>query len=139
MKVSIKHLATCGLAALLTFGTLFTARADDSRTQDHKFLGDSGKGSLAEIKMAQLALKNSTNPDVRAFAQKMIHDHTMLIQSMKPYAAKDGIKPPTTLETSEQDEYNRLAKKKGEEFDKDYIQTMIDDPPQRPRRLPDRD
>ena len=125
--MKMKLMAVLGLAGVLGLSVVPKAHADDSRTQDHKFLEDSGKGSLAEIKMAQLALQNSTNADVRAFATKMIHDHKMLIHEMAPFAAKDKIPPPAKLERAEQDEYDRLAKKKGESFDKDYIQTMIDD------------
>jgi putative membrane protein len=121
--------AAIGLAGALSVAGVTAARADDTASQDKKFVMDSGEGSLAEIQMAKLALKNSQNPDVRKFAEKMIHDHSMLIDTMKPFAQKMGVPPPTPehLERAEKDEYERLAKKHGEEFDKDYIATMVDD------------
>jgi putative membrane protein len=51
----------------------------------------------------------------------------MLEQSLIPFGQKFGVKAPTSLDHSDQDEYDRLSKKKGESFDKDYIQTMVDD------------
>ncbi len=87
-------LTALSLAATLSFAGI-AAHAADTSSDDKKFLADSGEGSLAEVEMAKLALANSTNKDVRTFAQKMIHDHTMLISSMKPYAAKMDVPPPT--------------------------------------------
>ncbi len=113
---------TLALAATLLTPAAFAA---DTAHQDKEFVTDSGIGSLAEIQMAKLALQNSQNPEVRHFAQKMIDDHSMLIEKMKPFAEKMGVPPPTKLNRSEQDEYDRLAKKKGSEFDQDYIKTMV--------------
>jgi putative membrane protein len=121
--------AAIGLAGVFSVACMTAARAEDTASQDKKFVMDSGEGSLAEIQMAKLALKNSQNSDVRKFAEKMIHDHTMLIAEMKPFAQQMGVPPPTVshLERAEKDEYERLEKKHGEEFDKDYIPTMVDD------------
>ena len=112
------------LALAATLLTPMAALADTAR-QDKKFVEDSGVGSLGEIRMAKLALQNSQNPEVRTFASQMIKDHTMLIEKMKPYADKMGVPAPSKLDRSEQDEYDRLAKKKGAEFDQDYIKTMV--------------
>ena len=128
MKSMYKWTSATVLAGVLCLGSMTaSATTNDSATADKKFVADSGKGSLAEIQMAKLALANSSNPDVKDFAAKMIHDHQGLIDSMKPFAKQMGVPPPAKMERSEQDEYDRLAKKKGESFDKDYIQTMVDD------------
>ncbi len=113
------------LAALALAATLSVPAFADTARQDKKFVEDSGIGSLAEVRMANLALRNSQNPEVRAFASKMVKDHTMLIEQMKPFADKMGVPPPSKLNRAEQDEFDRLAKKKGSEFDQDYIRTMV--------------
>ena len=119
------------LAAAAAFTTILSASAfaADTSKEDKKFVTESGEGSLFEVEAAKLALKNSTNKDVREFATKMVHDHTMLITNMKPFAVKMGVPAPTmdNWERAEKDEYKRLAGKKGESFDKDYITTMVDD------------
>ena len=128
MKSFVRRIATAGLAATMGLATAGAwATTNDSATADKKFVADSGKGSLAEIQMAKLALANSSNPDVKDFAARMVHDHQALINSMKPFARQMGVPPPAKMERAEQDEYDRLAKKKGESFDRDYIQTMVDD------------
>ena len=125
MKIFTGSLAALSLAATLAFTG--SAHAANTADQDKKFVADSGEGSLAEIEMAKLALANSTNKDVRMFAEKMIHDHQTLITNMKPFATKMDVPPPTkdALPTDAKDEYQRLSGKKGEEFDKDYINTAI--------------
>jgi putative membrane protein len=120
----MNRLAVFALSATLL---LPAAYAEGTAHQDKEFVMDSGMGSLAEIRMAKLALANSQNPEIRQFAERMIHDHTMLIDQMKPFASRMGVPPPTKLSRSEQDEYDRLSTKKGPEFDKDYISTMVAD------------
>jgi putative membrane protein len=117
-----------GMAGALCFGGV-RAKAADTASQDKKFVMEAGEGSVGEIEMGKLALKNSTNKEVRAFAQKMVHDHSMLIADLKPFADKMGVPAPTVdkVDGTMKDEYKRLEGKKGEEFDKDYIQTMTDD------------
>ncbi len=129
MAGRMMRLVTVGLAGVLCAGGFTAAHAEDTSRQDKKFVMDSGEGSLGEIEMGKLALKNSSNKEVRAFAQKMIHDHTMLIDSMKPFADRMGVPPPTmdNWDRAMKDEYKRLAGKKGDSFDKDYVETMVDD------------
>jgi putative membrane protein len=123
-KSLAKPFAALALSATLVASPAAFA-ADDTSHQDKTFVEDSGKGSLAEVQMGKLALANSQNPEVRAFAKKMVHDHTMLIENMKPFAEKMGVPPPTKLARAEQDEYDRLSGKKGPSFDEDYIKTMV--------------
>ena len=127
MQLLRKTFFAVALGSVLCVTGVSGAFAADTAHQDKEFVSDSGMGSLAEIRMAKLALTNSTNKEVRGFAEKMIHDHSMLIEQMKPFAQKMGVPPPTKLARAEQDEYDRLSKKKGESFDKDYIETMVDD------------
>ncbi len=123
----MKSFRIASLALAATFAVGVAAHATNSPDEDKKFVANAGEGSLAEIEMAKLALTNSTNTDVRKFAEMMIHDHTMLIAQMKPFAAKMAVPAPTKdgLPTDAKDEYQRLSGKKGEEFDKDYINTAI--------------
>ena len=95
--------AGVAFSAIVSFGVgSASATTNDSAAQDKSFVADSGKGSLAEIQMAKLALANSSNPDVKDFAAKMVHDHQMLIDNMKPFARQMGVRPPAKMERAEQ-------------------------------------
>jgi len=96
-------------------------------SQDKQFIMKSSEGSLAEVELGKLALQKSQNPDVKQFAQKMIDDHTMLMNNMKPYADQMGVKPPTKLNAKHQQLENRLKSLSGDKFDKEYIKAMVAD------------
>jgi len=50
--------------------------------------------SLAELEGASIVLKNSTNEDVRDFAQKMARDHTRMTRDLKRIVAPRGLTLP---------------------------------------------
>ena len=47
-------------------------------------------GSTNEVALAQIALKQTQNADVRAFAQKMVDDHTAWAAKLQPMARGSG-------------------------------------------------
>ena len=48
-----------------------------------------------EIALSNLANQKATNPAVKAFAEKMVDEHTKMTASMKPFAESWGLTPPT--------------------------------------------
>ena len=95
--------------------------------QDTKFLEKANQGNVDEIDLAQLALKKSNNDDVKNFAQRMIHDHTMLMDNMKPFANEAGLQPPSHPSAGTEAEKLKLDVLSGESFDKAYIKAMVQD------------
>ena len=78
---------TIALAAALLAGTAATAaHAQDFSDKDKTFLKDSTEDNLAEIKMAEMTLRTTKNPAIRAFAEQMIKDHHALLAGAKPIA-----------------------------------------------------
>ena len=119
---------TCGLAALALGSLLATgALAQDTTSDDKKFIADSAQDSLAEIAVAKLALSKSGDANVKMFATKMVKDHTMLIQSMKPFAMKMGVKEPTGPSVIDKARYEELKLKSGTSFDRAYVEAMVKD------------
>ncbi len=100
---------------------------DASRSQDATFLMKASQGGMAEIQLGQLAQQKSNNAKVKAFGQKMVTDHTMLNNNLKPFADKDGVTPPTGLAPDDQAEYDKLNGLSGKDFDKEYVAYMMKD------------
>jgi putative membrane protein len=122
------------LRAYILLAALFIAAAPYATSQaaafsddDKTFLKNSTEGNLAEIKMGELALKTSKNPDVTGFAQKMITDHRALIAGAKPVAMKAGVTPPTSPSMTAEAEYAKLKMLSGDTFDKSYVKEMVSD------------
>jgi putative membrane protein len=103
------------------------AQSSTFSDDDKKFLKDSAQDNLAEIKMAELAIKTSKNPTVTTFAHKMVIDHRALLAGAKPVAMKAGVTPPTSPSVGADAEYVKLKVLTGDTFDKSYIKTMVSD------------
>lgn len=78
-----------------------------------------------DIKSGQLALQKSRNPQVRAFAQDMVRDHTAVNEKALALAKKLGLQPQDNATsqalTQQADaEYQRLSALSGAAFDKAY-------------------
>jgi putative membrane protein len=122
MKRFAAMMAVCGFA----MGMCGAGFAQDTRSADKSFIKDSSEGSLAEINFAKLALAKSKDPNVRKFAEKMITDHTKLIESMKPFAVKYDVKPSGTP-LMDHAKYEELKMKSGTDFDRAYVEAMVKD------------
>jgi putative membrane protein len=122
MKRMGLQLAVAGLA----IGICGAGFAQDTKSADKSFIKDATEGSLAEVNFAKLALEKSQDPNVRKFAEKMIHDHEALIQSMKPFAVKYDVKPSGTP-IMDHAKYEELKMKSGISFDRAYVEAMVKD------------
>ncbi len=91
---------------------------------DKMFLTRASESNLAEIQQSQLAVIKSSNPKVRAFAQKMIADHEALESNLKIFFDQDSVTPAATLNADHQAEYAKLKGLKGTDFDNEYIRSM---------------
>ncbi len=117
-----------GITALCCTGSVLAQEASGSfSAQDKVFLKNAAEGSMAEIKLSQMALQKSSNDDVKTYAQKMIDDHNKLISDTKPFADKAGVKPPTKLMPDHQMAAKKLSALSGDAFDKQYFMTMSKD------------
>ena len=112
------------LASATAFAPSLKAQATD---QDKQFLTNASQGNYDEIQLGKLAEQKATNPSVKAFGQRMVRDHTMLTEKMKPFATSWGINPPTALSPEAQKEYDKLQGLSGKDFDKEYIDDMVTD------------
>ncbi len=114
------------VVAGLAVGMCGAAFAQDTKSADKTFIKDASEGSLAEVNFAKLALAKSQDPNVRKFAEKMIHDHEMLIEQMKPFAVKYDVKPSGTP-IMDHAKYEELKMKSGISFDRAYVEAMVKD------------
>ena len=69
---------------------------DPGSPQTRDFVQAAGQSDAFEILEAQTALTQSTDPQVRAFAQRMIQDHRRTSQALRQAAVRSGLTPPPT-------------------------------------------
>jgi putative membrane protein len=97
-------------------------------------LGFAWAANNGEIALGKLGEKKATNAEVKAFAKQMVTDHTAMLADSKKLAAKLSATPDTAandahdLMSHGNDEIKDLTDKAaGADWDKDYMDKMIDD------------
>lgn len=87
----------------------------------NEFLAQAIQDSMVEVDLCELALRKSDRDEVRAFAQKMIDDHSTMGQEMKKLAFARGVLLPGGPGPEDRSHLERLSKLSGKEFDIDFI------------------
>ncbi|MFL6244934.1 MAG: DUF4142 domain-containing protein [Thermoanaerobaculia bacterium] len=95
--------------------------------EDKEFVTKAGMGGLAEVQMGNLALQKASNADVKAFAQRMVTDHSKANAELAQFATAKGLALPTELSGEHQAAYEHLNSLSGAAFDKAYMQHMVED------------
>lgn len=97
------------------------------KSADAKFAMKAAQGGMAEVQLGQLAAQKASNPDVKAFGQMMVDDHTKANDQLKSVAGQENITLPTTLDAKDQALMTKLQGLSGEDFDKTYVKAMVKD------------
>src|SRR6185312_12596526 len=113
--------AVIGLAVLFLVGAMAQAQAPT----DPQIIGIVQTANRIDINLARVALKKSSNPQVKEFANQMISDHTSLEKSVSDLANKLGAKEQTSatarqLKQQAAEETKKLSGLKGSAFDREY-------------------
>jgi putative membrane protein len=108
-----------------TAGT--SGRADAVSSADKDFVLDASRANAAEIDLSRLALEHSSSADVKQFAQMMVDDHTAAATKLSSVASQNAIDAPATPDDDHVKVREKLVSRHGLDFDRDYIDAMIDD------------
>ncbi len=100
---------------------------DRAIEQDAEFAVKATSGGLMEIRLGELALSNAGSEAVRDFGRTMIQDHGQANQELLSLAQSKNISLPEVPDNDNLNKINKLAEKRGAEFDKDYIDFMVKD------------
>lgn len=99
-----------------------SATASQITAADKELMDDIVEANLAEIETGKLALSKSRNVHIRAFAQKMIDDHSNAMQALQAVAQNKGIKLPTETDMQHKAMATGLSVLSGDTFDQRYLQ-----------------
>ncbi|RZK20958.1 MAG: DUF4142 domain-containing protein [Pedobacter sp.] len=93
---------------------------------DAKFTTAAAVGGMAEVEMGKLALQKSSNAQVKEFATMMVNDHGKANTELMEIAAAKNITLPSTVDEEHKNKMDDLSKKSGTDFDKAYVDAMVD-------------
>jgi putative membrane protein len=95
--------------------------------EDKEFVSKAGMGGLAEVQMGNLGLSKASSADVKAFAQRMVTDHSNANAELAHLATAKGTALPTELAGDHKAALDHLSSLSGAEFDKAYMKHMVED------------
>lgn len=129
MRQQPRFLVQFAALAALSLGAVVFAQNSANRltNPDSTFVTKAAQGGMAEVKLGQLATQNAQSPDVKAFGERMVTDHTKANDQLKSVASSKGVTLPTDLDAKDQATYDRLSKLHGAEFDRAYMLDMVRD------------
>lgn len=94
---------------------------------DRDFVEDMLADGNAEVELGRLVQERATRPEVKQFGEMMVRDHQKAGAELKQIASKHNVQ----LDPSEHQEHNdlreRLSKLSGAEFDREYMEAMVDE------------
>ena len=93
---------------------------------DAKFATDAANGGMAEVALGKLAQEKSTNAEIKSFGAMMVTDHGKANDELTAIAKTKNITLPATVDEDHQKKMDDLSKKTGADFDKAYVDAMID-------------
>ncbi len=103
-------------------------KLDDTLIEDDsKFAVAAADGGMLEVKLGELAATNGSSAAVKDFGKTMVADHSKASEELKALAQQKNISLPMVLSDEKQKDFDDLAKKSGNDFDKAYASYMVDD------------
>ena len=114
---------------MATAALLATTSFAHAATSAEEFVQKAAISGKFEIESSKLALERSTDADVKAFAQKMIDDHTMADTELKSTVKKAKLANdtlPKELDDKHAKILEKLKSAKAEDFNEDYLDAQED-------------
>lgn len=116
----------CGAIVAFTAQSAFAADAAVNST-DKSFLQNAYEDGLAEINMGELGQSKSANPDVKAFAEQMVNDHSKANATLKTLADTKNVSLSSSPSMVAQGKAKLIEARSGADFDKAFAQGMVTD------------
>lgn len=117
----MNRMIALGIGALAAAALTPVAAQEPGSRRTREYVEAAGQSDAFEKMEAQTALTQSTDPQVRAFAQEMLGDHGRLGQALQQATTRSGLKPPPMGVGAEQAPLlGALQSMHGPEFDRAY-------------------
>lgn len=97
-----------------------------TESSDSQFATKAAVGGMAEVALGKLALEKTSNAQIKEFANMMVNDHGKANADLMAIAKTKNITLPSTVDDDHQKKMDELKQKTGADFDKAYVDAMVD-------------
>ncbi|MBG9378139.1 DUF4142 domain-containing protein [Panacibacter sp. DH6] len=91
------------------------------------FAVEAASGGMMEVELGKLAQEKAADQRVKDFGAMMVKDHSAANDKLKAIATAKNITLPAEMGDKHKKHVEDLAKKTGKDFDKAYMDMMVDD------------
>lgn len=110
-----------GLLAVLV--TAHAAHAAETPTPAD-FVAKASEAGMAEVEKGKLAAQKANAPEIKAYGQRMVTDHTRSGAELQQIATRKGLAPVKALGPKHTKALEELRSKSGAQFDAAFAQQM---------------
>src|SRR5258708_21457024 len=122
------------LVSLFAVGALISMPAFAQLKSDQKIDNDEAaamkqlaQASINEIEAGRAAASRAQSPNVKQFAQKMVDDHTKMLEDLKTLARQKSVALPSEVSLRDKAQMKMMERASGADFDKKYMDQMVKD------------
>jgi putative membrane protein len=107
---------------------VITIKSDSSAKaiSDTTFASKASISGVAEVALGKMAASKGTDSKIKDFGKMMVMDHGKANAELMSIAKTKNIMLPAALDTEHQAKSDSLSKLTGKDFDKGYVQVMIE-------------
>ncbi len=126
----MKHLGILTVLLVLAALVGLSQGAPPTRTKlsdrDQKFVETSSSSALGEYKINEMAEDQAASDDVKKLAKELQPAHVKVNKEFIAILNKKGIPSPSDMTKQDQEEVDKLSAKKGDDFDRTFLQVQLD-------------
>jgi len=115
------------IAAILLLACASSVQSAGLAQEDAAFLQKAAQANAAEAKISQSAQTRAVDPTVKAFADRMVEDHTASNRKLEALAKRKGLSVATEPDSEHVMRIGSLQNLEGPAFDRAYAELMIED------------
>jgi putative membrane protein len=93
---------------------------------DRAFVDELLIANLAEVELGRMAMERGANSEVKKFGDMMVKDHSRAGDELRAVAMQHAIPIPAGLDQQHQDLKMTLSNLTGAEFDREYMNAMVE-------------
>jgi putative membrane protein len=102
-------------------------KPDAKALTDQQFVMKVSAADLAEINLGRVAARQASDSAVKQFAQRLVDDHTKASADLLRIANKRSLPAAQTMDAQHRQLQDKLLTLKGADFDRAYLNQMVDD------------
>jgi putative membrane protein len=127
MRSLVSLFAAAALVATPAFAQLMKKSDQNIDNADAAAMKQLAQANLNEIEGGKTAASKAQSPEVKQFAQKMVTDHTQMLNDLKTLAQQKGVALPQSASIRDMAQMKLMERSSGAEFDKKYMDEMVKD------------